>query len=453
MRGAENSAEPAAEKPRWWLRWAIAAGAVVVVLILMVVWSRLGASSQQDTGWARTATVEKRDFVRSLRIHGTVAAVQSFTVAAPRLTGGTRGGFGGGGGGGGAMIMFAGGGGGQMIITKLAPSGSRVKPGDIVVEFDPQDQERAATDRENEYKDYEGQINKMKADQEATKAADETQMEQARNAVATAKLEMRKNEVISKIDAEKNEQTLEETEARLKQLQQTYDLRRTAAEAALRILEITRDRSQRAMQHAQENTQKMSIRSEMEGLVVLSTNFRPGGQMADVQEGDQVNAGFVILRVVDPDRMEVRARVNQADIANLREGQPVKVRLDAYPDLVFPGRLERFSVIATTSSLSSKVRYFAAYFSINGSDPKLLPDLSAAVDVELERIPNALILPRDAVFTENNQTYVHARRGLGWEKRAVKTGKFSDYEVTIESGLQPGDVVQRAAARAQGGVS
>jgi len=441
------------ENRRRWVWWVIGAAVLILIGVGFVVSPLLRSSSQQDGGFARTASVEKRDFVRTIRIHGSVAAVESFAAVAPRLSGGQRGGPGSGGQiSAGAIQMFIGGGGGQMTITKMVPGGTRVKAGDVLVEFDPQDQERAATDQENSFKDLEEQIKKLKADQEANKAADDTQMEQARNAVSSAKLEMRKNEVISRIDAEKNQQNLEEAEARLKQLQQTYDLKRQAAVAALRIQEIQRDRSQKALDHARENAQKMAIRSEMDGLVVLNTRWRQDGQMAEVQEGDQINAGFPILRVVNPERMEVRARVNQADIAYLKEGQPVKVRLDAYPDLVFSGTVDRFSAIATTSGLSSKVRYFAAVFTVQGSDPKLLPDLSAAVDVELERNPNALVVLSDAVFTENNQTYVRVRRGLGSEKRPVKIGKLSDYEVTIESGLQPGEVVERAAAFAQGGV-
>ena len=448
MTEAASPDAPETRRPLW--RWAIAATAVIALLVTVGLWSRLRSSSGEESGWARTATVEERDFVRTLRIHGSVTAVESFAAVAPRLTGGQRGGFSAMGGPGGAMMIMAGGG-GQMTITKMAPGGSRVKAGDVLVEFDPQEQERAATDRENEFKDFEQQINKLVADQAASKAADDTQMEQARNAVASAKLEMRKNEAISRIDAEKNQQNLEEAEARLKQLQQTYDLKRVAAQAALRIQEIQRERSQKAMDHARENTQKMSIRSEMDGLVVMNTRWRPDGQMADWQEGDQVNAGTPILRVVNPGKMEVRARVNQTDIVFLREGQPVKVRLDAYSDLVFTGLLKNYSAIAGTSGLSSKVRYFAAAFSIQGSDPKLLPDLSAAVDVELERVPKSLVLPRDSVFTENGQAYVRARKGLGWEKRPVKAAKFGDYEVVIESGLQAGEVVERAAARAQGG--
>jgi multidrug efflux pump subunit AcrA (membrane-fusion protein) len=106
--------------------------------------------------------------------------------------------------------------------------------------------------------------------------------------------------------------------------------------------------------------------------------------MGDVQEGEEVRPGLPIVDVVDPSRMQVRARVNQADIGLVRIGQKARVRLDAYPDLVFDGRIEQLSPLALLSTLTPKVRSFVAIISISGSHPNLMPDLSAAVDVDAE---------------------------------------------------------------------
>ena len=163
----------------------------------------------------RTAKVERRDFVRSLRIHGTTAAVESFPITVPRMAGAP--------------------GGGQLIITKLAVSGTRVQPGDLLVEFDRQNQIRNALDRQAEYLDLIEQIKKKIAEQAAGKAKDDTELEQGRNDAEKARLEMRRNEVVSRIDAEKNKQRLEEAEAKLKQLEATCQLKRTAERADLRI--------------------------------------------------------------------------------------------------------------------------------------------------------------------------------------------------------------------------
>ena len=67
--------------------------------------------------------------------------------------------------------------------------------------------------------------------------------------------------------------------------------------------------------------------------------------------------------------------------------------LDAYPDLVLSGKLEQISPVSAASGFSQRVRNCAVTFSLQGSDPKLMPDLSAAVDVLLDSVPNALVLP------------------------------------------------------------
>jgi HlyD family secretion protein len=403
----------------------LVAGAAVVALVLWAVLARRSSEVTAPTGESvRTAAVERRDFVRSVRIHGIVEAMESYTVAAPRLAGQNL---------------------NTLVITHMVPAGSAVKRGDLLVEFDRQNQIKTALDRQAEYRDFVEQIKKKQADQATAKAHDDTEIAAAVNAVQSAELDMRKNEILARIEAEKNELNLEESRARLKQLRETYELKRRAAAAEIRGLEIQRDRASNAMKHAQANAEKMAIRSPMDGVAVMITTWK-GGQMAEMQEGDEVRAGVPFLQVVNPAAMQVRAKVNQADVPMLRVGQTVQVRLDAYNGMVFPGRLERVSSIGITSGLSQKVHTFTALFIIQGSDAKLTPDLSAAVDVELERRPGALVAPLDAVFRENGKSFVRVARGSSFEKRAVVTGPMSDTDVVLESGVEASAVVLRGAA-------
>ena len=142
------------------------------------------------------------------------------------------------------------------------------------------------------------------------------------------------------------------------------------------------------MQHSQANADLMQVRSPIDGLVVLNTIEQENG-MREVQEGDQINPGVSFLEVIDPSSMQVRASVNQEDFLSLQIGQPAKIHLDAYPDLVFPGRLEEIAPIARSGYFSSKLRTFAVLFSIAGSDGRLMPDLSAGVDIEQATPGNA----------------------------------------------------------------
>jgi HlyD family secretion protein len=403
-------------------RWLWAVGLLVVLIITVAAWRHFAGTEKQAGGEAlRVATVEMKEFVRTVRVHGIVEAVESHSIGAPRLSGQGL---------------------GSLIITKLIQNGSPVHQGDVLVEFDRENQMRVVIDKEAEYRDLVEQIKKKQAEQAALRAADETELKQAEDAEKTAELEVKKNEIVSRIDAEKNQENLEQAQATLKQLKETFELKRKAAQAELKILEIQRDRALAAMRWAQGNTQKMVIHSSMDGVAVINSMWK-AGTMSDVQEGDEVRAGFPFMQVVNPGRMQVRAKVNQADISDLREGQSVRISLDAYPDLVFTGKVERIAAVAQTSSFSAKARNVVVLFSINGKDAKLLPDLSAAVNIELERQPNVLVVPRDAIVSQNGHSYVRVKNGSGYEKQEVQLGAASDVEQVITSGVHKGAVLER----------
>ncbi|MFI5178128.1 MAG: HlyD family secretion protein [Vicinamibacterales bacterium] len=299
----------------------------------------------------------------SVRLHGSVEPVHSYPVFVPRLTGS---------------------GVGSVVVTHLARPGTSVKRGDLLVEFDSQAQIKTAHDREAEYRDFVEQINKMRADQLASRSHDDTGLKQSENAVKGAEIDVSTNEVRPTIDAEKNVLALEEARAHLEELRRTSALRRRAEVADIRLLEIERDRALNAWRHAEQNATKMRIVSPLDGLVVLKTTWK-NGTFGEVQEGEDTRPGVPILEVVDSSSMRVRARVNQADIDRVRVGQAARITLDSYPSTAFLGRLEQLSPIASTSALSGRVRTFLAIFSIDGSDPHLLPDLAAAIDLASDK--------------------------------------------------------------------
>jgi len=353
-------------------------------------------------------------------------------VAAPRLVGATGPGPGGGGS-------------NSLIITKLVPSGTHVVPGQLLVEFDRQNQLKFAIDKRSEHRDLEEQIRKKRGEQEQTRAKDDSELAVAANAVENARLELKKNAYLGRIDQEKNEQRLEEAEAKLKQLKATFDLKRRAEQAEVRILEIQRDRAYKAMRAAEGNAEKMVIKSPIPGMVVLRMVWRPG-QQVEIQEGEEARPGTGIMQVVDPSSMLVRVKVNQADVHLLRAGLPAAISLDAYPELRFQGRVIQVAPVGTTSMLTNRVRNFVAIVSIQGNHPKLMPDLSAAVDVELERKDNVIVVPRDAVVRENDAFAVRVRDGDRARPRAITLGAMNDHEVIVASGLEPGVVIERHVA-------
>jgi HlyD family secretion protein len=296
---------------------------------------------------------------RTLRLKGTTEAIESRAILAPVLSG--------------QQV-------GSLTITKLVPAGIRVKRGDLLVEFDRQAQVREFLDKQAEYDKLIGQVSEQQAKENAVRAKDETELHQAGSDLRNAELEIKKAELMSRIDVEKAQLSLDQAKATLAQLKETFDLKRNAGQAATRILEIQRDRTRLIMQNAQTNAESMQIRAPLDGVVVLNTIWK-NGRIGEVQEGEQVRPGVPFMRVVNPSGMQVQVPVNQQDLLGLHIGQTAKVRIDAYPELVLPAKLEQIAPVGRGGDFSAKVRTFSAIFSIQGNDAKLMPDLSAAVDV------------------------------------------------------------------------
>ncbi|HUJ30404.1 MAG TPA: efflux RND transporter periplasmic adaptor subunit [Candidatus Acidoferrum sp.] len=389
---------------------------------------RHGTTSPTDAPQTETTVAVTKDFVSVLRLTGTTEAVRSRPMLAPRLEG--------------AQL-------GSMVVTRLTPTGTRVRQGETLVEFDRQAQLKDALDKKGAYQDLEDQLAEKRAAEDAARAKDETELKQAEDDLTKAQLEVSKNDIVSRIDAEKNQETLQEAQATLQQLQQTFKLKREAAAADIRTLDIQARRAQATMLYAEANAKKMTLVAPIDGVVVLNMIWT-GGRMGEVQEGDQVRPGVPFMKVVDPSQMEVAVQVNQADFLKLQVGQKAQVHLDAYPGMSFPGTLEEVTPLAHTGRFSEKVRTFSAVFSIEGSNPRLMPDLSAAVDVDLDTRKNALVVPVQSVGDANGREYVQLSRGATFAKREVKTGPRNDLEVVIESGLKPGEKILRDAESGSG---
>lgn len=412
-------------KSRKFLVWFGGAATVILITLGVLLPGRSrhtnAAIPTLSTGTPFVA-VKRGTLSRTVRVGGTLAAVHFGGVSAPALRG-TR---------------F------QLTIIRLAEAGKFVKAGDIVAEFDRQAQRASYEDHETSYNSQNDQILKRQSELKIEREKQLSDLQKAKADVESAKLDIRKNEVVSKIDAEKNDEALAEAEATFKMQQETLDLKKTSADAEIKLLEITRDREKLAMEQARINYERMVVHAPVSGMVVYQSMWK-GNKMGLPQEGDQVWPGLVFMQIVDTSAMAMRSRINQLDAKNVRIGAPATIHLDAYPDLTLPGRVETLSPLAINGSFGEKTRVFQMAFTIQGSDPRLIPDISASADVEIERFPDALLVPRGAVARIGSGDYVWVQNPTGQERRQVTLGPHDDVNWVIQSGLKEGETVAALA--------
>jgi multidrug resistance efflux pump len=257
-----------------------------------------------------------------------------------------------------------------------------VHKGDPIVEFDRTSLLDEAREAEAKISDLTHQMEERQAKARSDAAKRTSLIKEAEADHAKARIQLRKGPVLSDIERRKNEVTAEAADARVASLNKSHKLHELEEEAAVKVMERKLERQRVALERIKRNLERLEIKAPQDGMIALESIWR-SGSMGPPQEGDQMFPGQPVLRIFDPTSMIVEVMVNEPDIGALNNATRAKLYLDAYPSAVFDASLESASPVAT-SGLDSPVRTFSARFRVEQQDPRLLPDLSASVELRIQ---------------------------------------------------------------------
>ncbi|MGC9998834.1 MAG: efflux RND transporter periplasmic adaptor subunit [Bryobacteraceae bacterium] len=265
-------------------------------------------------------------------------------------------------------------------MTRIITNGSKVSKDDVLAQFDP----TAIVDTERDAKakldDLSHQFDQKKAQVSSDGATREALIRSAEADLEKALLQLRKGPILSEIDRLKNQARAENAKLSLASLKKSDEFHKRAETAMVRIQELKVERQRLTLERTRSNLEKLQIRAPQDGMVALENTWR-SGSMGPAREGDDLYPGMPLIKIFNPLRMVVEATVNESDVAWLGKAAHTRLFLDAYPGAVFDADLESASPVAT-SGFDTPVRAFTAMFRIRQQDPRLLPDLSAALEIE-----------------------------------------------------------------------
>lgn len=341
--------------------------------------------------------------------------------------------------------------GGMLRIVSMVPTGIAVEAGDVVMEFDPADQQYALEQARVELAEAEQEIVKMKADREVQLAQDDVDLMTARFDVRRAELDAQGNEFVSPIDAQKNQLTLEEARRRLAQLEDDVQSRRVTSAASLQVVEEKRNKARMAMQRAQQTIDSLVLKAPLDGVVSVKENrdasggfFFFGMVLPEYREGDSVWPGRPVADIIESGKMELRAKVDESDRANLVEGQLAEVSVDALPGQTFTAKVGALAGLASRGGFfeptASVSRLFDVTFHFGTPDPRLKAGSSARVLIKGRRLDDVLHVPRQAVFERSGRNHVFVRAGDRFDQREVKVVQRTEGRIAVE-GLAEGDEI------------
>jgi multidrug efflux pump subunit AcrA (membrane-fusion protein) len=370
----------------------------------------------------KTTKVVAGPLARTIRISGQTSAIQFANVTGPTMQGpdANR----------------------EMVLETTAKPGSWVKKGALIATIDSTSMQDHVDDLADTVAGAQADIRKRLAEQKIEAESLDQNIRVTKAAFDKARLDYAASEVRTDIERQLLKLSLDEAEARYKQAQADVEFKRAGHASDLRILELTLERHTRHRNRHLNDIKAFTIYAPMDGLVAMANIFR-NNEMSQVQAGDRIFPGQGFMKIVNTNSMQVEGAINQAESDDFRLGQQARVRLDAFPGLEFDAQVYTIGALAGGSQRGSAyMRTVPIRLKINGSDPRLIPDLSASADVVIEKADSGIVVSRAALFNEGPKTYAYVKTGTAFQKREVTLGLRSETHAAVVSGLKAGEEVR-----------
>lgn len=393
--------------------------AVAIAVIGVVAVGAFAATRPAAVPDLPTALVVKGPFVDTLEIRGEIRPLKSIVLSSPMQSG-------------------------ELQILKLAKSGTMVKPGDVVVQFDPSTLQRTMQEKQSELKQADAEIEQAQALTRIAKEQNATSAMKTGYDIDRAKLEVSKGDTVSRLDNEQAKLAVIDAQQRQRELQVKITSDQTSAEADVSAKRRKREKALFDLKRAEQGLRNLQLKAPAAGMVNILPNFRSGGMFGgqqEFQEGDRAWAGAAILELPDLSSVHLEARLDESDRGRLQPQQDATVRIEALPGTEFKARLDSISVLAKVDFTSGwpPAKNFDLNLVFLDVDARMRPGMTAVARIATERVPDVVLAPAEAIFQRDGAPVVYKLDGSMFVETPVTIRKRGKEQAIVDRGIAPGD--------------
>lgn len=383
-------------------RWGVTALAILVAVVVLAAF----VSRRDDSVPVRTAVVERGKIRSLISTNGRIEPVTNFEAHAPAPT---------------------------TVRRVLAKEGDLVKKGQLLVVLDAAEARAQAARAQTQLKAAQADISTVERggtqeevlnlDAQLVKARTDRDSAQ-RNLDALKRLQPQG--AASTGEVREAENALARADAQLSLLQQKQTKRYSRPEVAR--VEAQSDEARAAYEAAQDVLSKSNVRAPFDGIVYD----------LPVKAGVFVAGGQLLLQLADLRKVQLRAFVDEPDVAKLVRGDPIEVTWDAVPGRVWAGTV---NTVPSTVKLHGSRNVGETTCIVDNKDLRLLPNVNVGVTIVSASHDNVLVVPREAVRMDDTKPYVLLVVGNTLKRREVETSITNLTQVEVTQGLSANDKV------------
>ena len=393
--------------------------ALSMVLVAIAAAGTFAATRRTAAPDLPTATVTRGEFVDTLEIRGEIRPLKSVVLSSPMQSG-------------------------ELQILKLAKSGTMVKPGDLLVQFDPSTLERTIQEKQSELKQADAEIEQANAQSRIAREQNTTAVMKAGYDIERAKLDASKGDTVSRLDIEQAKLAVVDAQQRERELKEKVKSDETSAGADLSAKQHKREKALFDLRRAEQGLKNLELRAPASGMVNVLPNFRSGsmfGGQQEFQEGDRAWPGAAILELPDLSSVHLEARLDESDRGRLQPQQDATVRIEAIPGKDFKAKLDSISVLAKIDFSSGwpPAKNFDLNLVFLETDSKMRPGMTAVARIATQRVPDVVLIPSEAIFQRDGAPTVYKLAGSMFVETPIVVRKRGKEQAIVDSGVGAGD--------------
>ncbi len=329
----------------------------------------------------------------------------------------------------------------QMRISSLVPEGTVVKPGDVVAELD-----RSAL--ASRLTQVTLDLQKAEAQQEQAMLDSTLTLSTARESIRTLELDLEAKQLAKEQATyeaptvqRQTEIDLERAQRALAQARSDLQTRTEQAQAKMREVGADVERGRSQLSIVQDVLAGFTIRAPSPGMVIYVKEWNGKKRIA----GSQVSYWDPgVATLPDLTHMESVTYVNEIDVRRVAVGQPVTLTLDADPTKQLTGKVASVANVGEQRP-NTDAKVFEVHVTVMESDTTLRPGMTTGNAIETLRVPVALYIPLEAMYSDSGVAFAYRQAGGRVVKQEIASGAMNDHEVVVERGLALGDRVLLSA--------
>ncbi len=323
----------------------------------------------------------------------------------------------------------------QTTLTDIVPEGTLVRQGDYVATLDRSELDQRIKDARTEIEKIETQLQQAVIDTAIELRGLRDELIDLRFAMEEKKLQVEQSRYEPAMVVRQAEMALLKAQRDYEQLLERYQLTQQKSRAKVGEILASLAQQRRRLQQLLALADEFTVRAPADGMVIYAQSWN-----GKVGPGSQISAwNPVVAELPDLSEMLSRTWVNEVDISKVQVGQEATVRVDAFADKSFPGRVVAVANVGEElKGYDAKV--FEVHIELLVTDSLLRPAMTTSNEILAWQFDSVCYVPLEAVFRDS-LPFVYLRTPSGLVRQEVVPGEANDHSIIIDYGLEAGQEV------------